>query len=74
MGINATLDDDGKVNELVEMIDRLMAEGDGHITISADELAEGMNVKTYRTSDCGADGTKGACCQPTEDAIDNDED
>lgn len=75
MGINATLDnDDGKVNELVEMIDRLMAGGDGHVTINADEFAEGLNVKTYRTSDCGTGG-KSACCQPTEDdAIDNDED
>ena len=69
MGINATLDDDGKVDELVEMIDMLMENGDGHLTIDVDETAEGMHVKTYRSSDCGK---QGACAQPTEqNAIDN---
>jgi hypothetical protein len=73
MGINATLDENGEVDELVEMIDRLIENGDGHLTIEVDETAEGLNVKTYRTSDCGTDGKPSACCQPTED-IDNDED
>lgn len=68
MGINATLDEDGKVDELVEMIDLLMQNGDGHLTIDVDETAEGLNVKTYRTSECGK---AGACSQPTEeDAVD----
>jgi len=61
-----------RIDELVEMIDRLMAGGDGHINVSADELAEGLKVQTCRSSDCGTG--KSACCQPTEDAIDRDED
>ena len=80
MGIKASLDDDGKVNELVEMIDKLMAGGEGHITIDAEALMnakrEGqdedvdVSVKTYRTNDCGT----GACCEPNEKAPDEDED
>ena len=70
MGINAGLDNDGKVNELVELIDRLIAGGDGHITVNAEDILrskkenetqEGdIRVKRYRSSDCGT----GACCQP----------
>ena len=60
MGFNVKKDEDeAQVNELVDDID---------------ETEEGLNVKTYSTSDCGGDG-KTACCQPTEeDAIDRDED
>lgn len=67
--------DDDEVNQLVEMIDKLMTEGDGHLSIEVDENADGgLHVKTYRTSDCGTDG-KSACCQPTEeDAVDNKDD
>lgn len=51
-----------------------MMGGQGHLTIDIDETEEGLNVKTYSTSDCGGDG-KTACCQPTEeDAVDRDED
>ena len=38
MAIKASNDEDGKVNELVEMIDRLMAGGEGHINIDAEAL------------------------------------
>lgn len=55
-----------RVDELVEMIDRLMAQGDGRVTVKADEFSAGMQVSTYRTTDCGESGAKGACCQPTE--------
>lgn len=72
MAIRATLDDDGNVNELVEMIDRLIDGGDGHLTVNVDENAEGMKVTTYRTTDCGKDGKKGACCQPNEKSEDDD--
>ena len=41
MAINASKDEDGKVNELVEMIDRLMAGGEGHINIDAEALLKG---------------------------------
>ena len=73
MGFNVKKDEDeAQVNELVDVIDRLMMGGQGHLTIDIDETEEGLNVKTYSTSDC--DG-KTACCQPTEeDAVDRDED
>ena len=72
MGFNVKKDEDeAQVNELVDVIDRLMMGGQGHLTIDIDETEEGLNVKTYSTSDCG----KTACCQPTEeDAVDRDED
>ncbi len=78
MAIKASLDDDGKVNELVEMIDKLMASGEGHINIDADALLKAkkegqddveLNVQTFRTNDCGT----GACCQPNEKAPDEDD-
>ncbi len=58
-------DENGEVDELVEMIDKLMENGSGHIVIDTEETEEGIKVKTYRSSDC-APG-KGACCQPNED-------
>lgn len=65
MGLTVKKDDEnGELDELVEMIDKLMESGDGHLTIDVDELQEGMKVKTYRSNDCGT--SKGACCQPTE--------
>lgn len=65
MGYNVTKDEDnGQLDELVEMIDRLMESGDGHLTINVDESAEGIKVKTCRSNDCGT--SKGACCQPNE--------
>lgn len=74
MGINVGGDDE-EINELVAMIDRLMEKGGGHLTIDADERADGIKVRTYSTSDCGASGKSSACCQPTEDAVDRkDED
>ena len=74
MGFNVEKDDDdGKVNELVEVIDKVMENGDGHLTIDVDETAEGLHVRTYRTSDCGTDGKPGACCQPNEDVPEEDE-
>ena len=78
MAIKASLDDDGKVNELVEMIDKLMAGGEGHINIDAEALLKakregqddvGMTVQTFRTNDCGT----GACCQPNEKVSDEDD-
>ena len=67
MGFNVIKDEDeAQVNELVDVIDRLMMGGQGHLTIDIDETEEGLNVKTYSTSDCGGDG-KTACCQPTEE-------
>lgn len=56
--------------ELADLIDRLMSQGSGHVNITADSDGEGLKVSTVHTTDfCG---TKGACCQPTEDAVDED--
>ena len=57
--------------ELVELLDKLMSEGSGHVNIFSAENGGGMNVETVNSTDCGI---KGACCQPTEDAVDEDED
>ena len=37
-----------KSDELVDMIEKLMEDGSGHLTISEDDLmGEGLNVKTW---------------------------
>ena len=64
--------DDEEVDELVRMIDSLISEGNGSVSVTANEEGNGLQVNSYRTKDCGCDG-KTACCQPTEDAIDNEE-
>ena len=54
-----------KSDELVDMIEKLMEDGSGHLTISEDDLmGGGMSVKTYRSMDCSMGNM--ACCQPTE--------
>lgn len=58
--------------KLVELIDQLITQGTGHINIKAQEQSEGLTVETVKSTDCS--GIKGACMQPTEDAIDSDED
>lgn len=46
MGFNVKKDEDeAQVNELVDVIDRLMMGGQGHLTIDIDETEEGLNVK-----------------------------
>ncbi len=57
--------------ELAELIDQLMVGGSGHVNIIADENSE-LKVDVFNSTDfCG---NKGACCQPTENAIDDEED
>lgn len=64
-------ENDKSVDELVEMLDKLMSEGGGHVNVSAgEEFAEGVRVDTFKSSDCGL----GACCQPNEEAPDEDDD
>ena len=47
------------------MIEKLMENGSGHLTISEDDqTGEGLNVKTYRSMDCSKGNM--ACSQPTE--------
>ncbi len=52
-------------DELVQMIDALMQQGGGRVTVKTDESTQGIKVDTYVSTDC-ADGAKGACCQPNE--------
>ncbi len=60
------------LDELAELIDQLMSKGSGHVNIVSSENGVGLKVDTVKSTDvCGS---KGACCQPTEDAIDDDED
>ncbi len=57
--------------ELADLIDQLMSQGSGHVNITAAEDAE-LKVDTVKSTDiCG---TKGACCQPTENAVDEEDD
>ncbi len=64
MGMLVTRDDEeGELDELVSMIDLLMEQGSGHLTIDIDENEDGIKVNRYSTSDCGK---AGACAQPTE--------
>ena len=51
-------------DELANLIDRLMAQGNGHINITADENNNGLSVSTVKSTDCTS--KKGACCQPNE--------
>lgn len=50
--------------ELADMIDQLMAGGNGSVNISALDDGDGFSVTTVNSRECG--GKKGACCQPTE--------
>ena len=56
--------------ELADLIDALMAQGSGHVNIQSGNGR--VTVNTVRSTDCS--GIKGACCQPTENAVDDDED
>ncbi len=56
--------------ELAELIDKLFSQGSGHINVTYDDNGDGLKVNTVKSTDiCGG---KGACCQPTEDAVDNE--
>ena len=63
--------DDRAPSELADLIDRLMENGSGHINIKAEDIG-GFSVQTVKSTDCG--GAKGACCQPTEFADEDDDD
>lgn len=57
--------------ELADLIDSLMAGGSGHVNIISDENSPELKVNVVNSTDyCG---NKGACCQPTENYIDEDQ-
>ena len=61
----------GSPEELADLIDQLMSDGTGHVNILPSDKGEGFKIETVNSTDCGV---KGACCQPTEDAVDDTED
>lgn len=63
---------DQSPEELAELIDQLFAQGSGHVNISSNSDGNGIRIETVKSTDCS--GSKGACCQPTENAVDSDED
>lgn len=55
--------------ELAELIDSLMSEGSGHVNVIVSNNDD-MTVNVIKSTEfCG----KGACCQPTENAIDEEQ-
>ncbi|SDB17332.1 hypothetical protein SAMN02910317_00905 [Ruminococcaceae bacterium FB2012] len=71
MGMLVTRDDEeGELDDLVSMIDQLMEQGSGHLTIDIDEGENGVKVHRFSTTDCGKTG---ACAQPTELTDDDDQ-
>jgi len=55
--------------ELADLIDQLMAHGSGHVNI----IGNGSELKVDTVKSTDICGKKGACCQPTENAIDKDD-
>ena len=55
--------------ELADLIDQLMSQGSGHVNI----VGNGSELKVDTVKSTDICGTKGACCQPTENAIDKDD-
>ena len=51
--------------ELADLIDKLMAQGSGHVNISVNGNSPQVSVQTVKSTDCS--GAKGACMQPTEE-------
>ncbi len=52
-------------DELIAMLDKMVADGVGHINIVTEEgSAEQISVSTVNSTECSC--MKGACCQPTE--------
>ena len=64
MGINASTDENGKVDELVMMIDKLISDGSGSLVITTNENSDEIKVSTTNSRECAAG--KSACCQPNE--------
>ena len=71
MGYNVEKDDEnGEVDELVSIIDRLIEQGDQRVHLQVDKLEDGIKIRTTMSDECA--NQKGACCQPTE-LLDDDE-
>lgn len=67
---NTKAPDERTPEELAELIDTLISQGSGHINVAAEKNGSGIKVETVKSTDvCGV---KGACCQPTENAVDDE--
>ena len=65
MGYDVMRDDEnGELDELVSIIDRLIEQGDQRVHLQVDKLEDGIKIKSAFSDSCGVG--KGACCQPTE--------
>lgn len=55
--------EDQKVQELVAMLDQLMDQGGGHVTVQVEDPQAAPKVETSRSTDCAAGNQ--ACAVPT---------
>lgn len=55
--------DNQKVEELVAMLDQLMGQGGGHVTVQVEDPQASPQVETGRSTDCAAGNQ--ACAVPT---------
>lgn len=63
------MDNSHTPQKLAELIDALMSSGSGHVNVVVDDESD-MTVDVFNSTEyCG----KGACCQPTENAVDNEQ-
>lgn len=71
MGYILTKDGNGEEDELVSVIDKLMSDGSGRLTVDFSDLENGITFTTSKSSDCLKTG---ACAQPNEKYIDEEDD
>ena len=64
--------DNGEVDELARVIDKLMEDGSGRLTVDFSDLQNGVTFTTTKTTDCSA-SKPNACEQPTELLDEDDE-
>ena len=59
------MSEDKRINDLVDMLDRLCSDGSGHINVDGSMFEEGgeAEVNTSVSIDCGTHNM--ACCVPT---------
>ncbi len=56
--------DKNQIDDLVDTLDNMFAEGVGHVNVLFDENKDEKTVQTVKANECGIN--KGACMQPTE--------
>ncbi len=57
-----------EIDDLVALIDKMVADGTGHINIKTNDQSDEIIVDTCNSTDC----SDGACKQPTEINIEGD--